>query len=381
MWVIWPTVTRNRWLAAALSLVAVFSLTALVVTRIDAKPEPAPAPTAPLAVSSTPPAVPTSAAASNVLVTEQVAPLRRVVPPDLLAVVASGVKADQVARIRKLKKVRDVIVVDGGGVTLQGRQINLLAVDPSEFRSWTSPVTARKQALWAALAADKLVVSSATAKSLSLRKGTEYPIIARSSPQVALGGIADLGIPGVDALVGRRTGAELGLISHVALMVNAPGADPATLVTAVKGLLDPQANVINLHGQAAAQQGQATGYLDLYKRAATTCPGLPWTVLAAIGQVESDHGRNAGQSSAGALGPMQFLPSTWKAYGVDGDGDGKADITNPFDAIPGAAKYLCASGGGKGGDSLYKAIFAYNHADWYVQKVLNLAAAYARQYS
>jgi hypothetical protein len=262
----------------------------------------------------------------------------------------------------------------------------MLAVDPSEFRSWTSPATARKQALWAALAADRLVVSSAVAKPLGLRQGTGYPIIARSSPQVILGGIADLGIPGVDALVGRRTGADLGLISNVALMVNAPGADSAALVAKVKKLLDPQANVINLHGQAApqgqaTQQGQATGYLDLYKRAATTCPGLPWTVLAAIGQVESDHGRNAGQSSAGALGPMQFLPSTWKVYGVDGDGDGKADITNPFDAIPGAAKYLCASGGGQGGQGLYKAIFAYNHADWYVQKVLNLAAAYARQYS
>ncbi|MEO5875839.1 MAG: lytic transglycosylase domain-containing protein, partial [Streptosporangiaceae bacterium] len=142
--------------------------------------------------------------------------------------------------------------------------------------------------------------------------------------------------------------------------------------------LDPQASVINLHGRG---RQQATGYLDLYRRAATGCPGLPWTVLAAIGQVESDHGRNAGPSSAGALGPMQFLPSTWKIYGVDGDGDGRADITNPFDAIPGAARYLCASGGGKGGQSLYKAVFAYNHADWYVQKVLNLAAAYARRYS
>jgi hypothetical protein len=371
-------VNRNRWLAAALALVAMFSLTALVVKGIARGPEPAPAPTASQAGPTAPQTASTSAAASHVLVTDQVAPLKRVVPPDLLAVVASGVRAEQVARIRKLKKVRDVIVVDGGGVTLQGRQINLLAVDPSEFRSWTSPATARKQALWAALAADELVVSSAIAKPLGLRQGTGYPIIARSSPQVVLGGIADLGIPGVDALVGRRTGADLGLISNVALMVNAPGADPAALVTAVKRLLDPQASVINLHGQA---EQQATGYLDLYKRAATTCPGLPWTVLAAIGQVESDHGRNAGPSSAGALGPMQFLPSTWKVYGVDGDGDGKADITNPFDAIPGAAKYLCASGGGKGGQSLYKAIFAYNHADWYVQKVLNLAAAYARQYS
>jgi membrane-bound lytic murein transglycosylase B len=104
-------------------------------------------------------------------------------------------------------------------------------------------------------------------------------------------------------------------------------------------------------------------------------------VLAAIGQVESDHGRNAGRSSAGALGPMQFLPSTWKSYGVDGDGDGKADIMNPYDAIPAAARYLCANGGGKGGRQLYRAIWAYNHADWYVQKVLNLAKAYDAKYN
>ncbi|QKW40772.1 lytic transglycosylase domain-containing protein [Actinomadura sp. NAK00032] len=175
----------------------------------------------------------------------------------------------------------------------------------------------------------------------------------------------------------------MGLVPNVAILVNAPGVDPAKVVRAVTKVLGPGTNVLNLHEskyESSSGGGRSSSYLDLYKKAATTCPGLSWTVLAAIGQVESDHGRNAGRSSAGALGPMQFMPATWKAYGVDGDGDGKADIMNPFDAIPGAAKYLCANGAGRGGKQLYRAVWHYNHADWYVQKVLNLAKAYAARY-
>ncbi|MGI8536387.1 MAG: lytic transglycosylase domain-containing protein, partial [Mycobacteriales bacterium] len=122
--------------------------------------------------------------------------------------------------------------------------------------------------------------------------------------------------------------------------------------------------------------GKPRNYRELYIDSARYCKGLSWTVLAAIGQVESGHGRNLGPSSAGALGPMQFLPSTWAAYGVDGDRDGRADIMNPFDAVPSSAAYLCRFGANRGPDGLYNAIFAYNHADWYVQKVLGLAAQY-----
>jgi soluble lytic murein transglycosylase-like protein len=118
-------------------------------------------------------------------------------------------------------------------------------------------------------------------------------------------------------------------------------------------------------------------YMSLYHRAATTCPGLSWTVLAAIGQVESGHGSNPSTSSAGAMGPMQFLPSTFASYAVDGDGDGQANIMSPYDAIFTAARYLCANGAGRGPDALANAIWHYNHADWYVQLVLSLARQYA----
>ncbi|WTW98193.1 bifunctional lytic transglycosylase/C40 family peptidase [Streptomycetaceae bacterium NBC_01309] len=111
-------------------------------------------------------------------------------------------------------------------------------------------------------------------------------------------------------------------------------------------------------------------YLTLYQNAAASCPGLPWTVLAAIGKTESDHGRNPDLvSNAGALGPMQFMPATWTQYGAGGD------IWNPADAIPAAARYLCA-GGARDGKDLRGAVFAYNH-DWtYVDTVLARAAAY-----
>ena len=103
---------------------------------------------------------------------------------------------------------------------------------------------------------------------------------------------------------------------------------------------------------------------------------MRWQLLAAIGQVESGHGRNNGPSSAGALGPMQFLPSTWADYGVDGDRDGDRDINDPLDAVPAAALYLCRYGAGRGGDELYDAVFAYNHLDSYVRTVLDLAEQY-----
>ncbi len=95
--------------------------------------------------------------------------------------------------------------------------------------------------------------------------------------------------------------------------------------------------------------------------------GIRWEVLAAINEIETDYGRNLNVSSAGAMGWMQFIPSTWKQYGVDANDDGKKDPYNPVDAIFGAARYLKAAGAEK---DVRKAVFAYNHADWYVDSVL-----------
>ena len=102
--------------------------------------------------------------------------------------------------------------------------------------------------------------------------------------------------------------------------------------------------------------------------------GVRWEVLAAINEIETDYGRNLNVSSAGALGWMQFMPATWKAYGTDANRDGRRDPYNPVDAIFAAAKYLKAAGAET---DLRRAIFAYNHADWYVADVLERAEAIA----
>lgn len=115
--------------------------------------------------------------------------------------------------------------------------------------------------------------------------------------------------------------------------------------------------------------------LPIYQSAAQTCDGLDWTVLAAIHKIETNFGRSEISSSKGALGPMQFMPSTWRSYGSDGDGDGLADINNVTDAIFSAAYLLCANGAGDPA-RLSDAIWNYNHSDRYVAEVLELATSY-----
>ncbi len=122
-------------------------------------------------------------------------------------------------------------------------------------------------------------------------------------------------------------------------------------------------------------------YLRLYLQAGARY-GIDWAIVAGIGRVECDHGRDPDPSctregavnSAGAGGPMQFLKATWATYGVSVEGDGPPNRWNPADAIYGAANYLRASGAP--GD--YRAaIFAYNHAGWYVEEVERWAARYS----
>jgi len=136
----------------------------------------------------------------------------------------------------------------------------------------------------------------------------------------------------------------------------------------------------------AARADIPAGYLRLYQQAARTCPGLPWGVLAAVGKVESDHGRarlpgvRSGANWAGAAGPMQLgirgkAGRTWQRYRVDGNRDGHRSVYDPRDAVPTAARYLCAHGAARPG-RLRRALFAYNHSAAYVRRVLAVARRY-----
>ncbi|MEV6639643.1 NlpC/P60 family protein [Amycolatopsis sp. NPDC051371] len=125
-------------------------------------------------------------------------------------------------------------------------------------------------------------------------------------------------------------------------------------------------------------------YLALYQQAATQCPGLDWSILAAIGKIESDHGRSTlpgiatdTENSAGARGPMQFLQPTFDSvitrHPLPPGGHAPPSPWDKHDAIFAASFYLCDN---NADHDLHAAIFAYNHADWYVDKVLTQAAHY-----
>ncbi len=142
---------------------------------------------------------------------------------------------------------------------------------------------------------------------------------------------------------------------------------------------------------ATATGATATGaipasMLALYEEAAATCPGLPWTVLAAIGTVESDNGRSSlpgvhsGSNGAGAEGPMQFEPATFAAYDqpVPPGGATPPSPYDPTDAVYAAARMLCANGAAGGAD-LPGAVFAYNHDPAYVTQVLPWRSATPRR--
>ncbi|MGW5053970.1 C40 family peptidase [Actinokineospora sp. NPDC004072] len=127
-------------------------------------------------------------------------------------------------------------------------------------------------------------------------------------------------------------------------------------------------------------------YCLLYTTAAPHCPGLDWTVLAAIGKVETDHGRSTlpgvhhGENSAGAAGPMQFLAPTFAgviaAHPIPPGGASPPSRYNPHDAIHAAVFLLCDTGARHG--DLHAALYAYNPADWYVDKVLAQATQYSQ---
>jgi cell wall-associated NlpC family hydrolase len=169
------------------------------------------------------------------------------------------------------------------------------------------------------------------------------------------------------------------------------------LLAAATGMISQQAAACTTQPPPSAQASATipARYLALYRQAERAY-GIPWTVLAGIGEVESDHGRatapgvHSGANSAGAAGPMQFgtggtAGNTWGGalihpatvhtggYGIDGDHDGRVDVYDPGDAIPSAANFLQAHGGIS---DIQGAIFSYNHSAQYVTDVLGWAARY-----
>jgi len=190
------------------------------------------------------------------------------------------------------------------------------------------------------------------------------------------------------------------------LLASNPAASPTPLSPVVSSLASDGIPVV-----ASLAYHHAA---DLANQRTLTC-AIPWTLLAAIGRVESDHGRFAGSvllangvstpriigialNGVGtglvldtdhgildgdpvfdhAVGPMQFIPSTWAYYATDGNGDGVSDPFNIYDAAAGAGKYLCNAGANlRTRSGKIQAVLAYNHSNTYVATVLALEASYA----
>jgi len=171
----------------------------------------------------------------------------------------------------------------------------------------------------------------------------------------------------------------LGLALAIASVAGTASADTFRAVPSVPASL-PSAAVPNQPGQIsvptpissppATPQALSFQQLVALWQGAGSAYQIPWEVLASINKVESNFGRNMGPSSAGAVGWMQFMPSTWDRWGLDANGDGVADPWNPQDAIYAASRYLAASGGAQ---DISRAVLSYNHAQWYVDEVLQLA--------
>lgn len=203
------------------------------------------------------------------------------------------------------------------------------------------------------------------------------------------------------------------MAAFTAVVVGGPMLALGLVMLSLGGIVQAVSNPVNPEPSEFAKEDIPPLLLDHYRRAGLTCPGLPWTVLAGIGKVESDHGRFGGATMAPngditppilgpvldgslagttaiplpggspwhnnpnydrALGPMQFLTDTFRAYGVDGNGDGVTSPHNAIDAIYSAAAYLC---GGEGEvTSVRDAIYKYNRSDVYVNQVLDYASRY-----
>ena len=165
-----------------------------------------------------------------------------------------------------------------------------------------------------------------------------------------------------------------GLVVLVVVVIGAAGVGLISLLTG--GDVIPS---------ASATSAIPSRMLKLYEQAAVTCPGLPWTVLAAIGTVESSNGTSdlpgvhTGANFAGAEGPMQFEPATFAEYDlpVPPGGAEPPSPYDPTDAVYAAARLLCANGASNGAD-LPAAVFTFNHSTRYVTEVLDLAQSYGQ---
>ncbi len=178
-----------------------------------------------------------------------VSAFRQIILPDLLIVAPKGLTAGQVASLRKITGVRNLITFDGAEITAGGQSVSVIGVNPDTFRSWVPLRTASNQAFWTALADGDFVAASGAASALALKPGDDYSLVGSSAQVMKFGMAAQLGLSGVDLLVNQATSARLGLVRQVAGLISAPGVSLATLTSKVSKILGAGGRIEALRNQ------------------------------------------------------------------------------------------------------------------------------------
>ena len=225
---------------------------------------------------------------------------------------------------------------------------------------------------------------------------SRYAHLARIDPRITVGATVTAGqVLGAEGATGTATGNHL----HLEILRHGTAVDPVpfmaergaplagravaptpanSIPAGVEGGIGfdlPPAGTPRLASLATPPASIPPKVKALYVAAATRYQ-LPWTLLAGIGMEETAHARATATSTAGAQGLMQFMPATFATYGVDGDGDGRASIRSDADSIFSAANYLTRVGVTQGPIGVRRALYTYNHAQWYVNDVLHYAHSY-----
>ena len=225
---------------------------------------------------------------------------------------------------------------------------------------------------------------------MRLVSGQQYPVTARVRTRVTFGTGALLGISGVGAIVNQTRASQLGLVRNVAVLINAPAADMTTLVAQVTKALGAGSQVIRLVPVTVSTSLPVDKNPPRKRRATWRCSrspprstarGCPGPCWRRSGRSRAVTARTWAPRPRVRSAPCSSCRPPGRPGGIDGFGDtGPPNIMSPFDAVPSAARLLCADGAAQGGQALSQAIFDYNHASWYVDEVLTLAGEYAREF-
>jgi peptidoglycan DL-endopeptidase CwlO len=211
----------------------------------------APAITVPAGRSGTVPA-----ARSSARVTAELKPLGQLRPADVLVVAPTSLKPSVAAAIARLPGVTAAQPLDAATIRVNGRFIQMLGVNPGSFRAFAAAPTARSTPLWSNVAAGRIALSYTMGKLDKLALGDSVTVAGRSQQKLSVGAFGTVGIAGVDAVVSDTVARSLGLPASNAIVVSAPKASLAQLITRIKAVLPPGAGVAQLVAQA---QPGATG--------------------------------------------------------------------------------------------------------------------------